>query len=463
MKKHGVLIGALASLAAVGVSAAPAFAGSVRLDTAGATNPTPGVKRVLFVETTATDPVTLKKTGEQNDISVSLADPSNISIKDATSPLTAGVKCSQVDANTVTCPLDGVTRLDFNLGFSSDSWDNTTAISANITGGGGTDTIKNAGAGDDLLNLRGTDTDVVQSCGAGNDKVDFDRRDSFSTAANGCETVFNEGVQILPVPANPDPGSPAPTPVPVTPPSGGGSTPPPAPLNLPVIQQAPAGTQAPNIAPSLLGATPTGKCVAKFIGTAAADRIEGSNNGDIEYGQAGNDYLRGQANDDCLFGLDGNDTMIGDEGADTLAGGNGDDKGYGSAGNDIVNGNAGKDLLYGDAGNDRVSGGAGVDKMFGGLGVDKLYGGLGNDTIDAGAGNDYVSGGGGSDRIITGSGNDTILGGPNGGDRISAGPGVDKVNSRNKRKDTVDCGTGRDSVTADKVDVLRNCERVTRR
>ena len=33
MKKHGALIGALASLAAVGVSAAPAFAGDVRIDT----------------------------------------------------------------------------------------------------------------------------------------------------------------------------------------------------------------------------------------------------------------------------------------------------------------------------------------------------------------------------------------------------------------------------------------------
>jgi Ca2+-binding RTX toxin-like protein len=464
MKKHGVLIGALATLAVVGASATPAFAGTVRVDTG-----TDGVRRVLFTETTLSkDPVTGKAVQKQetNNIKISTFGDQIIIEDTGDSPLTAGVKCRIPDpANlqVASCDSAGIQRLDFLLGAMGDTWNNTTTYNANVTGGGGTDTIVNAGGGDDLLNLRGTDKDVVDSCGAGNDKADFDRRDSFSTANNGCETVFNEGVQILPVLPTPPPGG-TPPPVPVTPPSGGGgSTPPPAPNNLPVIQQAPAGTQAPNIAPSLLGATPTGKCLAKFIGTAAADRIEGSNNGDIEYGQAGNDYLRGQANDDCLFGLDGNDTMIGDEGADTLAGGNGDDKGYGGAGNDIVNGNAGKDLLYGDAGNDRVSGGAGVDKMFGGLGVDKLYGGLGNDTIDAGAGNDYVSGGGGSDRIITGSGNDTILGGPNGGDRISAGPGVDKINSRNKRKDTVDCGAGRDSVTADKVDVLRNCERVTRR
>lgn len=468
MKKHGVLIGALASLAVVGVPASPAFAGDVRYDVDAQT----GIQRILFTESRPIDPVTLKPVvgskanPEQNDVTIQKFG-NLIIVKDATTDMIPGKQCryadgTGVDKRTVACDDKNIARLDFILGAMNDTFDNQTAINANITGGGGTDTIINSGGGDDYLNLKGTDKDQVDSCGAGNDKADLDKRDVFSAADNGCETVLIEGVQVLPVPTNPDPGQPVPV-VPVAPPSsGGGTTPPAAPTNLAPIQAAPQGTPAP-VSKNSLGATPTGKCLTKYIGTSAADRIEGSNNGDIEYGQGGNDYLRGQAGDDCLFGLDGNDTMIGDEGADTIAGGNGDDKGYGSAGNDIVNGNAGKDLLYGDAGNDRVSGGASVDKLFGGLGADKLYGGLGNDTMDGGAGNDYLSGGGGSDHIIGGSGNDTVIGGPNGGDRISAGTGADKVSSRNKRKDVVDCGAGRDSVTADKVDVLRNCERVTRR
>jgi Ca2+-binding RTX toxin-like protein len=475
MKKHGVLIGALATLA-VGASAAPALAGDVRIDTTSATSSTPNVRRVLFTEPTMVDMTTgLKKSvPEHNYISIA-ANADFVVITDTGSPLKPGAKCNYVNPadpnngitvpSVVLCPRTGVQRLDFNLGGLEDSFDNTSDINANITGGSSFDEIINSGGGDDVLSLRGSEKDQIDSCGAGNDRADLDGKDIFKTSNTDCETIDINGVQTFPVPITPPPAGGGGNTPPPPPPGGGGSTPPPAPTNLTPIAQAPAGTPAPVSAPSL-GVAPTkkvGACVAKFIGTSAADRIEGSANGDIEYGQAGNDYLRGQAGDDCLYGMDGADTMIGDEGLDLLVGGNGNDKGFGGAGNDKLYGNAGKDTLQGDAGNDRISGGASDDKLYGGAGNDKLYGASGNDLLNGGAGNDYLSGGLGRDHLIGGSGSDTIVAGRNGGNRINGGSGADKIRVRNHHKDVVECGAGRDTVTADKVDVLRHCEHVSRR
>jgi hypothetical protein len=47
---------------------------------------------------------------------------------------------------------------------------------------------------------------------------------------------------------------------------------------------------------------------------------------------------------------------------------------------------------------------------------------------------------------------------------VIAGPGNDVVNCRNRRGgDVIDCGSGRDRVVADRGDVIRRCERITRR
>ena len=115
-------------------------------------------------------------------------------------------------------------------------------------------------------------------------------------------------------------------------------------------------------------------------------------------GTAKNDRLVGTPRNDTLLGLAGNDSMFGRAGQDTLRG---------DAGNDTLLGEAGVDALYGDAGKDTITGGAGRDRFFGGTG---------NDTIGA------------LDGEI----------------------------------DDIDCGAGRDVVRADKLDRLRNCERVTR-
>jgi hypothetical protein len=43
------------------------------------------------------------------------------------------------------------------------------------------------------------------------------------------------------------------------------------------------------------------------------------------------------------------------------------------------------------------------------------------------------------------------------------GAGNDTINVRDGQRDVVNCGPGRDNVTADEVDVVRNCEHVARR
>ena len=43
-----------------------------------------------------------------------------------------------------------------------------------------------------------------------------------------------------------------------------------------------------------------------------------------------------------------------------------------------------------------------------------------------------------------------------------AGRGNDRIFARDGRKDRISCGSGRDRVSADKIDVLTGCERVTR-
>jgi Ca2+-binding RTX toxin-like protein len=131
-------------------------------------------------------------------------------------------------------------------------------------------------------------------------------------------------------------------------------------------------------------------------------------------------------------------------------------------GDDVVSGFNGRDCLYGDFDNDQV---------FGGNDNDRVYGGGGNDRADGGPGNDLVSGGNGNDRVYGGAGNDTLVGylgadrlvGGGGVDRLNAGPANDVIFARDGQRDFIRCGTGVDTVSADIVDSVNQCERVTRR
>ena len=94
-------------------------------------------------------------------------------------------------------------------------------------------------------------------------------------------------------------------------------------------------------------------------------------------------------------------------------------------------------------------------------GSNTLTGTIRNDVIRGLGGNDRLYGRGGSDTLVGGPGNDLLDGGA-GSDRLVAGAGNDTVKARDGRRDSIDCGPGRDSVTADRADVVRGCERIAR-
>ena len=144
--------------------------------------------------------------------------------------------------------------------------------------------------------------------------------------------------------------------------------------------------------------------------------------------------IRGTNDDEYLPGTPFGDRIMGLGGRDLIRGG---------AGDDCLEGGAGGDVLDGDGGNDRLNGGLGRDRLYGGPGDDVLTGGLGDDYLAGGPGNDTLKPGPGRDRVLGGPGNDTIL-------------------ARDGTRDSIDCGPGLDTVTADRADRLRGCERVRR-
>jgi Ca2+-binding RTX toxin-like protein len=107
-------------------------------------------------------------------------------------------------------------------------------------------------------------------------------------------------------------------------------------------------------------------------------------------------------------------------------------------------GTAAANTITGSPFNDTIWGLAGHDVLRGGLGSDRLYGGIGRDTLIGDAGNDI---------LVGGTQRDTFWG----------GKGDDVISSRDGMREVVTCGAGTDRVIADRLDVVRGCEKVTRR
>ncbi len=120
---------------------------------------------------------------------------------------------------------------------------------------------------------------------------------------------------------------------------------------------------------------------ATAVGSAEADRFEGTPGPDVIAGHAGDDFLIGGAGDDVFCGAAGNDRVLG---------GTGKDLAFGDEDRDNLDGGAGKDRLIGAAGRDRLSGGRDKDRLSGGAGRDKLVGGKGKDKINGGPGKDVI-------------------------------------------------------------------------
>jgi Ca2+-binding RTX toxin-like protein len=83
------------------------------------------------------------------------------------------------------------------------------------------------------------------------------------------------------------------------------------------------------------------------------------------------------------------------------------------------------------------------------------------DTLTGTNANDVLVGRGGPDTLHGRGGNDVLQGGA-GNDRLYGGPGRDSLDARDNRRDTVNGGPGFDEAWVDRLDRVRNVERVHR-
>ena len=178
----------------------------------------------------------------------------------------------------------------------------------------------------------------------------------------------------------------------------------------------------------------------------------------------------------------------------TVQAGGGDDEIYTGPTDDEVEGGAGADLIDTWPGADTLRGGTGRDTLRPGGGSDHVEGGsqydsvdysdranpvrvtLGgtsgngetgeNDTIAAdvedaagGAGADRLAGTAGSNELVGNNGADELIGG-SGYDVLDGGAGNDRLVAQDGALDHVTCATGSDTVFADAVDALSECEAV---
>lgn len=117
-------------------------------------------------------------------------------------------------------------------------------------------------------------------------------------------------------------------------------------------------------------------------GNSLDNYILGNAVGNFIFAESGNDLVNGRSGDDYIHGGAGNDTLHGDTGNDYLYGSTGNDLFYGGDGNDTLLGDAGNDFFYGNAGNDILIGGSGNDTLYGGANADRFRFDFQSDGID---------------------------------------------------------------------------------
>ncbi len=115
------------------------------------------------------------------------------------------------------------------------------------------------------------------------------------------------------------------------------------------------------------------------------------------------------------------------------------------------------DEIFGLGAQDNIFANAGDDFAYGGGSGDHLDGGLGADTLKGESGNDSIIGGGGQDKLFGGANSDSI-------NAVEASSNL----TPNAEADTVDCGENADGsadddfAAVDRLDTVKNCERVVR-
>jgi serralysin len=114
----------------------------------------------------------------------------------------------------------------------------------------------------------------------------------------------------------------------------------------------------------------------------------------------GNDRVVGSSDGELIFGNLGLDTLLGSGGQDSLLGGRD---------HDVIQGHEDDDVLTGNVGSDIIDGGSGNDSLFGGQNNDALVGGDGSDTLSGDLGIDAISGGTGADVFVLRADNTSSL------------------------------------------------------
>ncbi len=113
----------------------------------------------------------------------------------------------------------------------------------------------------------------------------------------------------------------------------------------------------------------------------------------------------GSLQSDTLIGNSANNVLRGGNGNDYLEGGLGDDDLYGDAGLDTASYSSASSAVVVNLATGTASGGAGNDKLFG---IENIIGSRLNDTLTGDGNNNLITGGQGNDTIDGGAGSDTV-------------------------------------------------------
>jgi Ca2+-binding RTX toxin-like protein len=206
------------------------------------------------------------------------------------------------------------------------------------------------------------------------------------------------------------------------------------------------------------------------IGGSEVDTVTmGSGDDAVRLDDVANDGTVGEAKNvhtdvEVVDGALGSDNLFGHAAANILLGG---------PGNDVINGGGGPDVIEGGGGGDDLRGGPGLDRVaysnsagqtitLNDVRDDGAPGELDNvhadmEDVAAGPGDDTVIGSQAANFLDGGEGNDGLEG-LGGVDAYFGGPGTDALFARDGIAERVQCGPETDSVDADAIDLLADCE-----
>jgi Ca2+-binding RTX toxin-like protein len=440
----------------------------------------------------------LPNPGEVNTVTLARSGP-NYVVTDTTTPPTAGLNCTAVPPNAVSCPAADVESVSFDFGDLNDT--GTVAASVVLSnnfnlffqGGDGND-ILNAGPGVNFGQYFGEDGNDTLNGSTNSDRLGGgDGNDTMLGGDGGDSLESDDGNDVLSGQAGDDR-------------LDGGSSPggngadflsggPGEFDDLDYRRDVNMFLDANGVADD--GENCPGAACEKDNVAADLERIDTGEGDDIVraggrpnviFSSGGDDVVDGQGGSDRIFGGDGDDSLLGGAGGDEVQGQSGEDQHLGGPGDDKLrdtfglepdafSGGAGLDLadfdgvdgpirvdLDNQADDGRVGEGDNVrrdvEDVTGSESPDVIIGSKKANELSGGSGRDRLVGLGGADGLVGGAGGDLLVGGK-ASDLIDGGGGPDRLKARDRRRDEVQCGSARDVVTADRADRrAADCEKV---